>query len=96
MKDSRSTTLKHLPVAEVLKYAVKPNDMIRDHAWFLELSDQLVKTRAVAVGGILKRYLRDRHREDLTQEPGEETAPEHDDSLFFGWKQDVRRYRKII
>jgi plasmid rolling circle replication initiator protein Rep len=59
-------------VAEVLKYAVKPSDMVRDHAWFLALTDQLHKTRAVAIGGILKRYITERDRENLIQEPGEE------------------------
>jgi plasmid rolling circle replication initiator protein Rep len=81
-------------VAEILKYAVKPSDMIRDHEWFLQLSDELHKTRAVAVGGILKRYIRERDREDLTAEPGEE--PEiSGEQLFFGWKREVRKYRRL-
>jgi plasmid rolling circle replication initiator protein Rep len=82
-------------VVEVLKYQVKASDMVRDHKWFLSLVDQLHKTRAVAVGGILKRYIRDRAQEDLTSEPGEEQAEEEAERLFFGWKQEVRRYRKI-
>jgi plasmid rolling circle replication initiator protein Rep len=81
-------------VAEILKYAVKPSDMIRDHAWFLSLSDQLHKTRAVAIGGILKHYIKEREREKLTEEPGEE--PEiSGEQLFFGWKREVRRYRRV-
>jgi len=82
-------------VAEILKYAVKPSDMIRDHDWFLELTDQLHKTRAVAIGGILKRYITDRERANLIQEPGEEPTTEEQQRLYFGWKQDVRKYRKI-
>jgi plasmid rolling circle replication initiator protein Rep len=83
-------------VAEILKYAVKPSDMIRDHDWFLTLSDQLVKTRAVAVGGILKHYLKQRRRETLTEEPGETEPSPTAESLFFGWKPQVKRYRKIV
>jgi plasmid rolling circle replication initiator protein Rep len=82
-------------VAEVLKYAVKPSDMVRDHDWFLTLVDQVHKTRGVAIGGILKRYIKERERENLKSEPGEEPAEETKQQLFFGWKQDVRKYRKI-
>lgn len=82
-------------VAEILKYAVKPSDMVRDHEWFLSLTDQLHKTRAVAIGGILKRYIKERERENLIQEPGEEPTTDGKQRLFFGWKQQVRKYRKI-
>lgn len=81
-------------VTEILKYSVKPSDMMRDHAWFLAMSDQVLKTRAVAVGGVLKKYLRE--HADLTSEPGEDEAPgEEAARLFFGWQQEVRRYRRL-
>jgi len=82
-------------VAEILKYAVKPSDMIRDHAWFRELADQLQRTRGVAIGGILKHYIKERERENLTEEPGEEKPEVSAEQLFFGWKKDVRRYKKV-
>jgi plasmid rolling circle replication initiator protein Rep len=82
-------------VVEILKYAVKPSDMVRDHDWFLQLTDQIHHTRAVAVGGILRRYIREQGREDLTAEPGEEKLGDIANSLFFGWKRQVRKYRKI-
>lgn len=82
-------------VVEILKYAVKPSDMVRDHDWFLHLTDQIHKTRAVAVGGILKRYIREHQREDLTTEPGEEDVKALAERLFFGWKPLVRRYRRM-
>jgi plasmid rolling circle replication initiator protein Rep len=80
-------------VTEILKYSVKPSDMMRDHAWFLAMSDQVLKTRAVAVGGVLKQYLRE--HADLTSEPGEDPPAEIAERLFFGWKQEVRRYRRV-
>jgi hypothetical protein len=83
-------------VAEILKYAVKPSDMIRDHEWFRELVDQVHKIRGVAVGGILKRYIKEREKENLLKEPGDEELMEVSEQLFFGWKQDVKKYRKII
>lgn len=82
-------------VAEILKYAVKPSDMIRDHDWFLSLSDQLHKTRGVAIGGILKHYITEREPEQLTEEPGEEPPEVSAEQLFFGWKRDVRKYRRV-
>lgn len=83
-------------VSEILKYSVKPSDMMRDHDWFLALSDQVVKTRAVAVGGVLRPYLKTRRRDDLTAEPGEEAPPTSSSLLFFGWERPVKRYRKIV
>jgi hypothetical protein len=82
-------------VAEILKYAIKPSDMIRDPEWLLTVSDQLVKTRAVAVGGILKHYLK-RRREKPLSEPGETEPDPGTESLFFGWNRPVKRYRKIV
>jgi plasmid rolling circle replication initiator protein Rep len=82
-------------VAEILKYTVKVSDMVRDHDWFLAMSDQVVKTRAVAAGGVLKPYLKKRSRETLTEEPGETEPGPGAESLFFGWNKPVSRYRKI-
>jgi plasmid rolling circle replication initiator protein Rep len=82
-------------VAEILKYAVKPSDMIRDHEWFLQLSDQLQKTRGVAIGGILKHYIKEREPEKLTEEPGEQEPEVSAEQLFFGWKREVRKYRRL-
>lgn len=82
--------------AEILKYAVKVSDMLKDDKWFLTVCDEIYKTRAVAIGGVLKQYLRDRGREDLINSDG---AEELDDAvarqLFFGWRQQRRRYQKI-
>jgi plasmid rolling circle replication initiator protein Rep len=82
-------------VAEILKYAVKPSDMVRDHDWFLTLVDQVHHTRGVAIGGILKRYIKEREQETMLSEPGEEPTEETKEQLYFGWKQKVRKYRKI-
>jgi plasmid rolling circle replication initiator protein Rep len=88
---------KHLwgAVAEILKYVVKPSDMVRDHDWFLGLVDQVHATKIVTVGGILKHYIKERELNDLKQEPGEEPSEEEAERLYFGWKQGVRKYRRI-
>jgi plasmid rolling circle replication initiator protein Rep len=82
-------------VTEILKYSVKPSDMIRDPQWFLTLVDEVHKMRSVAVGGVLKNYLRARKPDDLTQEPGEEELHTIAERLYFQWTQQVRRYQKV-
>jgi plasmid rolling circle replication initiator protein Rep len=85
-----------LIVTEILKYSVKASDMVKDDRWFLTLTDQVRGTRAVAMGGVLKQYFRARRgKVDLTSEPGEEKPEDVADSLFFGWKRPVRKYRKL-
>lgn len=85
-----------LIVAEVLKYSVKASDMVNDDRWFLALTDQVKGTRAVAMGGVLKEYFRAyRKKADFTSEPREEPSAEELERLFFGWKQEVRRYRRL-
>jgi len=51
-------------LAEVIKYSVKESDLTADREWFLELTRQLHRTKAIAVGGILRDYFR-----ELEQEP---------------------------
>jgi plasmid rolling circle replication initiator protein Rep len=82
-------------VAEILKYAVKPSDMIRDHEWFRALVDQVHNTKTVAIGGILKHYIKEREKENLTEELGEEELQEKAEQLFFGWKPQVKRYKRL-
>jgi hypothetical protein len=70
--------------------------MIRDHEWFRELVDQVHKIRGVAVGGILKGYIKEREKENLLREPGDEELLPVAEQLYFGWKQNVIKYRKIM
>lgn len=88
---------EHNPVSivpEILKYQVKESDLVKDRQWFLELTRQLHKTRAVAVGGILKDYLQELEKEpeDLIGE-AEEPNSVDEGSLYFGWKPSQRKYR---
>lgn len=80
-------------IPEILKYQVKESDLVRDREWFLELTRQLHKTRAVAVGGVLKAYLKELE-EDPEDLIGESDDPDQVDegSLYFGWKRDCKKY----
>lgn len=83
-------------VPEILKYQVKESDLIKDREWFLELTRQLHKTRAVAVGGILKEYLKalEEDPEDLIGEDENQDVT-NEGELYFGWKRQTKKYKLL-
>jgi plasmid rolling circle replication initiator protein Rep len=84
-------------LAEVIKYSVKESDITSDREWFLELTRQLHRTKAIAVGGVLREYLRELEEEpeDLIgkDDEGEELVDEG--HLYFGWKRREKKYRLV-
>jgi plasmid rolling circle replication initiator protein Rep len=87
-------------IVETLKYATKPEDLFGsgspdDQTWLLELTKQLHKTRAIALGGVLKNYLSESEPEDLLTEQGESELLEEASRLLFTWRDEVRRYAKV-
>ncbi|MFN6496125.1 MAG: protein rep [Nostoc sp. DedQUE01] len=82
-----------LLIPEILKYQVKESDLVSDREWFLELTRQLHKTRAIAVGGILRHYMREleEKNQDLINE-SEETDEVNGESLFFRWERKLQRF----
>jgi plasmid rolling circle replication initiator protein Rep len=82
-------------IPEILKYQVKESDLVVDRDWFLELTKQLHKTRAVSVGGVLRDYMKalEEEPEDLIG-AGEEDVPD-EGHLYFGWKKQVKKYRLV-
>lgn len=90
---------------ETLKYSVKPADLAglsnpvhreANAAWLAELTEQLYKTRAISVGGILKKFVSDEEPEDLVHAEGEEvTLTEKDLEVWFGWREMIQRYLKV-
>ena len=83
-------------LSEVIKYQVKESDLTQDRDWFIELTKQLHKTRAISSGGILKEYLKELENEpdDLIGE-GEGENDEELAHLFFGWMQHYQQYRQV-
>lgn len=85
-------------VVETLKYAVKLEDM-KDPAFLFGITDQLHKMRFLATGGVLKNFLNETATDEEmvnTTELGE--APEvamDDKPILFGWRPDVKRYKKL-
>lgn len=80
-------------ITEVVKYTVKPSDMVVDPHWLLTIADQLRNCRAVAVGGILKRYLNDGEPEDLIHVEDADLDG-NVGGVHFGWRDQLQRYQR--
>ena len=87
-------------VCHTLKYSVKPSDLLLgdNFAWLSELTAQLHKTRAVAIGGVIKDYLKeiDEDKDDLVHikeiSNDEQEIDENEPKLFFNYSQNYKRY----
>lgn len=87
-------------LAEIVKYQCKPNDIVlSDREWFLELTRQLHRTKAIAFGGVFKEYFRELEKEPTTEEmigdDGEEEGAIDEGHLYFGWKKRQKQYRMV-
>lgn len=82
-------------IPELLKYCTKESDLTIDKEWFLELTRQMYKMRAIVSGGVLKEYLHELEKEpeDLV---GENSLAEADEGhLYFGWKREKKKYKLV-
>lgn len=85
-------------VAETLKYAVKPADMIADRDWFLEMTNQLFKSRLLSTGGALKNSF----KEDVNEEEMLLLDDEQDNNnnkmglITFNWYKTLFKYRRKL
>jgi len=84
-------------IAETLKYSTKPEDLLMDRDWLLELTSQVHKLRFIGSGGLLKEVLRESEEETdedlmLLDEDGDQiVGPE----IFFGWHRRIQRYVRL-
>lgn len=90
-----------LPVSglkEVLKYSVKPSDMIQDESWFLEMSKQIAGTRAIALGGYFADILKKEAVEDMPSEEDmihlgdDEVVETAANVMQFLWRHEQHQY----
>jgi hypothetical protein len=87
-------------VIETLKYAVKFDDM-KDPAFLFGITEQLHKMRFLATGGVLKDFLSadvtDAEMINTTElgEAPEVAVDEEKPAVLFGWKPNVKRYKKL-
>lgn len=84
-------------IVETLKYSVKESDLVADENWLVELTNQLHKTRAISIGGVLKDFLREESDDDDLIHIDEDKEELQDEAIkiFFGWREAVKRYKKV-
>jgi len=84
-------------IVETFKYSVKESDLVADENWLVELTTQLHQMRAIAIGGVLKDFLKEeKEDDDLIHVDESENDVEVEDNikLFFGWREAVKRYKQ--
>lgn len=87
-------------VPEVLKYATKPEQLLKDAQenpeWFLELTRQVHHLRFIATGGVLKNVLRENEETEedlLLLEEGEASGGDQG-QIAFSWGRGIKRYAR--
>lgn len=82
-------------ILETIKYGVKESDLLGDPEWLAELTSQMDKLKTIALGGVIKKYLKETESEDLihTDEDSiDSELLEQYPTLLFDWKETVKRY----
>lgn len=88
-------------LAEICKYSTKPSTVcyVPSKEWFIELTEQLHRTKAMSLGGVFKKYFRDLDKEVTTEEmihtDDEPNCDVDEGHLRFGWWYWQKRYRNI-
>ena len=80
-------------ILETVKYSVKPDDLVADQDWLIELTRQLHRTRGLMLGGVFKNYLSENEPDDLISED-EEKFSDSDLLMVFDWGHQSKRYKK--
>jgi hypothetical protein len=80
-------------IPEILKYQVKESDLVADREWFLELTRQLHKTRAIAVGGILRHYMQElKEKNQNLRSDNKEKDQVESGSVSVRWERKLNKY----
>lgn len=79
-------------ILETLKYGVKVQDLTTDSAWLATLTQQLHKTRAVSVGGVLRDFIREEEPDDLIHAENIEENIKENAEIWFTWRELRKQY----
>lgn len=82
-------------IPEILKYQVKEADLVADRTWFLELTRQLHNTRLIALGGVLRSYMRELNLEACENlgSDSQKCDRTEEEYLYFAWKRQGNKYK---
>lgn len=84
-------------VNEVLKYAVKENDIDKNSTWFIKYVEQVHRLRFISTSGILKGVVKEAENDTddelikMTDTNGEKAV----EILDFKWNRPVKKYQRI-
>ncbi len=80
-------------IPECLKYTLKESDLTIDREWLIELTHQMHKVKAISVGGVLRKYMKQLEQEpqDLIGDEGEREVDEG--KLYCNWRRLEKKYR---
>jgi plasmid rolling circle replication initiator protein Rep len=82
-------------IVETLKYSVKPDELVADSEFLYQVTEQLHKVRAVAVGGNLRPYLKNLEDDgNLITEKIDAELEDDAPRIVFDWATEVKRYAK--
>ncbi len=96
-KDDQSIEGLVNALRETVKYSVKVEDLLHSPSdWLVELTRQVHKTRAIALGGIFREYLREEEPEDLISENEQITSGDSDSTIHFGFRERYGLYVQNI
>lgn len=76
-------------ISEVFKYISKPEDIVNNKDWFLEMAEQVHKVRHITLGGIFKEFM---NENEVEKETPETENNENDPVFRFSYEQPVKRY----
>ena len=83
-------------LSEVVKYQSKPSDLISSVEYFREYVKQVHKTKAIAIGGVFRDYMRELEEEPEDLIGQDETEVGVDEGhLYFGWRRNEKSYKLI-
>ena len=82
-------------IPEILKYSVKESDLYKSREFLLGITEQLYKVRRIAVGGVLRSYMKklEEEPEDLIGKDEENGNDVDEGHLYFKWKCREKKYR---
>ena len=81
-------------IAEILKYQCKESDLVASQEWFIVYQEQVNRTRAVAVGGVLRDYFKELEEdpEDLIGRNDDSDDEVESESIYFRWNRPIKKY----
>lgn len=91
---TQHTRLIEKALIETLKYSIKESDLVVSPDWLKGLTNQLDGTKSVSLGGIFKKYLKEKDPENLinSEDSNDEILP-GEDRFWFAWQQYQMRYK---